>query len=415
LLEDFSYAAMDIGSSSSMPIPSDVEIKEMDKLMSDGKRNYICNQPQLALDCFVELCEKLARFYGQESEQCVEAYLYYGKTLLDIARMENGVLGQAIPEGEEAEQKDVEESENDKEVEEEKGDGNNVPEEKDGENTVEADKSKEKDEVGLNGAVDCQNSDEEEDESDEVSNMELAWEMFELTSVICKRQLNEDGHNIKGVKSTLADAKHGLAQISLETERYDDAVTDFNECLSIYEEILEDKNDRLVAEAHYNIALALSFDKKYAESIKEFEKAVSILKARVSHFESKVKESEEKGGKEKAPVELEEWKKEINELNDLIVSDMMPKIEDAHESKKLLDESIKTVKNAASEMFSSLCGMKNGFDDGFDAPLTNTEVINDCSSKIRSVKRKNEELPELSEKKIKQTPSDESSSLENNL
>ena len=40
-----------------------------------------------------------------------------------------------------------------------------------------------------------------------------------------------------------------------------------------------------------------------------------------------MKESEEKGAKnEKAPAELLEWKKEIGELNDLIVLDMMAKV-----------------------------------------------------------------------------------------
>ena len=76
--------------SSTMDGPTDEDITLIEKLMSDGKRNYYCNQPQLALDCFVQLCEKLAKFYGQESEKCMEAYLFYGKTLLEIARMEVG-------------------------------------------------------------------------------------------------------------------------------------------------------------------------------------------------------------------------------------------------------------------------------------------------------------------------------------
>ena len=79
-------------------LPTTEDVCEMDKLMSDGKRNYICNQPHLALDCFVEVCEKLSKWYGQESDKCVDAYLFYGKTLLDIARLENGVLGHAIKE-----------------------------------------------------------------------------------------------------------------------------------------------------------------------------------------------------------------------------------------------------------------------------------------------------------------------------
>ena len=86
------------GESSMSLVPSPEEVAAMDKLMSDGKRNYICNQPELALTCFVDLCEKLTTWYGQESVKCVEAYLYYGKTLLDIARLESTVLGPSIKE-----------------------------------------------------------------------------------------------------------------------------------------------------------------------------------------------------------------------------------------------------------------------------------------------------------------------------
>ena len=254
-------------------------------------------------------------------------------------------------------------------------------------------------------------SDAGEDEPEDVSNMELAWEMFELTSVICQRQSNLDT-NDKAIKKTLAESKYGLAQISLETERYEEAVNDFTECLKIYEEILDDKNDRLIAEAHYNVALALTFDKKYLEAVKEFEKAVAILEARVSNLETKVKECVETGSKEKAPAELEEWQKEIKELNDLIVLEMKAKIEDALESKKILDESIKTVKNAASEIFGAFgggtsssgfdTGFDSEFDSGFDKPSTNnSEVVNDCSMKVVSLKRKNETISVSDEKKPK--------------
>merc|ERR1712150_149865 len=84
----------------------------------------------------------------------------------------------------------------------------------------------------------------------------------------------------------------------------------------------------------------------------------------------------------------------------------MAKIEDAQESKKLLDQSIQKVKNAASEMFSAFGGGKEGFDAGFDTPLTDesSEVINDCTMNVRSLRRKNEESTETPEKKVKKSP-----------
>jgi len=394
--------------SSTMNTPTEEDIALFEKLMSDGKRNYVCNQPQLALDCFVQLCEKLSKYYGQESSKCMEAYLYYGKTLLEIARLESGVFGQAI--------KDTAEDDADSDVEDVTESTNGAKEPIANGVLVNGNHAAENGKtpvtgasVNTNGATnglpkegdEDVNGDDEDGGEEEVTNMELAWEMFELVTVICKRQLEtEVVTDAKKIKYSLAEAKNGLAQVSLETEQYEEAVRDFTETLGIYKEVLESANDRIVAETHYNIALAYSFDKKFAEAIEEFKNAADVLKSRVHDLEGKVKESEEKGSKtEKAPPELDEWKKEIVELNALIEEEMMTRIEDAKESLSLLEQSIKTVKSAASEMFSAFGGTTNSFDDGFgdaagfDSPaFTGETAVNDCTAKIVSLKRKTDDV-----------------------
>jgi len=460
-------------------VPSEEDITEMDKLMSDGKRNFMCKQPQIALDCFVELCEKLSKFYGQESEKCTEAYLYYGKTLLEIARIENGVLGHAVKEtpifgtatdvetepedGEkevntedeedapkvsmdeiknqvvlamhenvynESTDDDHTEEEGDMEDEEfpavetdEEGQKSDQKEVKDDPATAEKDKetvesttdSKE-DGMEVEEGIDTTEAAASDNETDDVTNMELAWEMLELTTVICRRQLKEKSTELKEkeaeletVKYTLAESKHCLAQISLEAERYEDAVNDFKECLSIYEEVLEDKHDRLIAEGHYNIALALSFNKQYSEAITEFEVTVTLLEARVEDLRRKVKESD---SEDEGSLKLKQWQKEIDQLNDLILLDMKSKIEDALESKKVLEESMKIVRKAATEMFNS-GNMKGSFDKGFDEKSEGQkEVVHDCSDKIRSVKRTSDDATANTEKKMKPAAENEAEMAE---
>ena len=156
--------------------------------------------------------------------------------------------------------------------------------------------------------------------------------------------------------------------------------------------VVEDKNSRLIAEGHYNTALALLWDKKYDEAIKGFQLAVDTLKAHVSDLEAKGKVMNEKKDKTDGDhTQLREWTEEIAELNDLIVLDMMAKIEDAEEAKKLASETM-----TASE---DVQGTTGQFDAGFS---DGTGPVNDANTNIRSVKRKSDdEMSDGADKKVK--------------
>lgn len=58
-----------------------------------------CDEYPQAVDALAEACQLLASKYGEEGAELADAYYYYGRALLDLARMENGVLGNALDGG----------------------------------------------------------------------------------------------------------------------------------------------------------------------------------------------------------------------------------------------------------------------------------------------------------------------------
>ena len=60
--------------------------------LAAGKRNLLINDVSGAVSSFAEACKMMGEIYGETAAECGEAFFYYGKALLEMARMENGVL-----------------------------------------------------------------------------------------------------------------------------------------------------------------------------------------------------------------------------------------------------------------------------------------------------------------------------------
>jgi len=92
----------------------DVEALATDYLknMGNGKKNLLCGDFPEAVACFQLACSQQSERFGETSHECAESFHYYGKALLELARMENGVLGNAlkgVPETEDESESEVEE------------------------------------------------------------------------------------------------------------------------------------------------------------------------------------------------------------------------------------------------------------------------------------------------------------------
>ncbi|XP_054903907.1 nuclear autoantigenic sperm protein isoform X2 [Poeciliopsis prolifica] len=71
-------------------------MEEAKKLIGTGKRHLVMGDVISAVNVFQEACSLLAAKYGDTADECGEAFFLCGKSLLELARMENGVLGNAL-------------------------------------------------------------------------------------------------------------------------------------------------------------------------------------------------------------------------------------------------------------------------------------------------------------------------------
>jgi HAT1-interacting factor 1 len=102
----------------------------------------------------------------------------------------------------------------------------------------------------------------EEEEDDDFAN---AFEVLDLARILLLRKLesvqaeeNHTAEEIRTIKERLSDTHDLQAEISLEAEKFPNAVADLRASLALKEELYPKENS-LVAECHYKLSLALEF------------------------------------------------------------------------------------------------------------------------------------------------------------
>merc|ERR1711990_151710 len=168
------------------------------ELLAEGKRDLLVHAVPDAVSNCSKACEIMAKQKGEMAAECAEAYFYYGKALLELSRVESGVLGNALDgvdmetktnDAKDALVEDTEAMTTDEksEIEEKVADaleencekhdvvarahtGDNTEEESDAEDVMEGQQAG--DEMGTDA------------EKAEAGNLEQAWQMFDLAKVI---------------------------------------------------------------------------------------------------------------------------------------------------------------------------------------------------------------------------------------
>jgi len=332
---------MEASTSSSSSPASPAEAKACGYVkLSEGKRHLLVGEIPDAVSSLALACELLSKQFGETHKECADAYFYYGKSLLDMARLENGVLGNAlegVPEGgdigNDSQVEDPEQMTEDErsaveskvkealdynyqtcEVEKEQMEADDATDDE----IEDADKSSqdtsapmEEDPVDDQKTSNAMNTTTEEkvDDGEEVGNLQQSWEMFELAKLIYNREVeNEDAEKKIDVVKKISDSLLHLGEISIENENYEQALEDIGECLKMRQNHFP-ADSRSIAEAHYQLGMAQSQSGKFTEAKASLMMANEVLQARLAGL--KKMESSEFLGKEIA--DLTELIKEVEE------------------------------------------------------------------------------------------------------
>merc|ERR1712142_1286003 len=221
------------------------------ELLAEGKRDLLVHAIPDAVSNCSKACEIMAKHKGEMAAECAEAYFYYGKALLELSRVESGVLGNAL-DGVDMETKPTDVK--DALVED-----------------TEAMTTDEKSEIEGEKAGDEMETDAEKADA-EAGNLEQAWQMFDLAKVI----YGKAGDIAKECESLTF-----LGEVSLENSNFKQAVEDLTLCLTKRIKALP-ADSRSIAETHYQLGVAQAHCAEYANAEKSLAAAVTVLNTRIA-------------------------------------------------------------------------------------------------------------------------------------
>jgi len=312
--------------------PSKVEMEESPykkiealECLMDGKRHLLCKDIPAATSCLAEACELLAADCGEKAPECGEAYYFYGKALLEMARLENLVLGnalQGVPETEDintspqvedpAKMTEEERAHVEEKVDEALEENLDACEESESpllrevvgaadpadtqESSVTDDKTEVEEVVDSqeDGTEDeCEHADDTEAAAvheakakEEPSSLQLAWEVLELSKIICKEQLELSkkalvtSGTVAALEKRVCDTYFVLAEVSIESGNFSQAVEDLKVCLDNQKALLP-IDSRNIAETNYRLGVALGLCKMYDEALASLDAAIDVLNDRM--------------------------------------------------------------------------------------------------------------------------------------
>uniref|UniRef100_A0A1A7Z9B2 Nuclear autoantigenic sperm protein (Histone-binding) n=1 Tax=Nothobranchius furzeri TaxID=105023 RepID=A0A1A7Z9B2_NOTFU len=323
-------------------------MEEANKLIGNGKKYLVLGKAVEAVSVLQEACGLLAKTFGDTADECGEAFFWCGKALLDLARVENSVLGNAlegVPEEDEDEDK---------------------PKDSNVESTEDVDE-KTRDEL----RVQVYDAMAEKNEDAEKQSEESKAEGSEAAEQQNTEQAAEDED---GEKPPEAVEKEDKTEEEEETPAQESAAVEDNKT-----EEEEESADKAEGDV-------ISIPLNYSEAIEALNSSVSVIRSRLEKLQRLLDKAE-------GPGSLPEEEKELEELKALL-PEIQEKVEDANEGLKTTSsaaEAVKKVLDGDSSAFPS-SSVNNHSSVSTAKGSTTTAPVSNISHLVRK-KRKPEGSP----------------------
>ncbi|RXW23044.1 hypothetical protein EST38_g2820 [Candolleomyces aberdarensis] len=244
----------------------------VESAIEQAKRAFALRKYEQAVELYGTALELLTKEAGEDAPETADLYFSYGKALLENAIAQNGVLGKDQPEVDAAE--DASSKGSHRPILSFSGDA------EDGDDpTIDL----------LNAPLDDEDEEEgeaeaEDEEGEPEDDFNAAWEVLELAKTIYEKQLQTDSD--EEVQLKLADTFIALGDVSLETEKFDQAIGDYQSGLDLKVKLLP-TSSRQIAEAHYKLSMVLDLTSgRLADAIGHVEQALESVEHRLAELRS---------------------------------------------------------------------------------------------------------------------------------
>lgn len=244
--------------------------EKLEELSKVASIHYSTKNFAAAAENYANAVEIQAELNGEMAPENAELLFYYGRALYKVAVAKSDVLGNKVAQEEKKKPKPK------KAPKAETSEGSSAAA-----NGAKQEESVEnKPYFQLQGDENWDDSDDEDDEpegeqEEEEDDFGNAYEVFELARVLYAKKLEvlegdstseadkgkgkaELSPEQKAIKEKIADCHGFLVEISLENERFHDAISDARASLALQEELYPFEHEN-VTEAHYSLSLALEF------------------------------------------------------------------------------------------------------------------------------------------------------------